>query len=493
MKKIFLNLISGLVVTLTLVSCSDEKTKSHIQLFNLFENPSSISSWHPLTTEQSTPSILVVNQFNIPIENAQVLIGSALDVPFVNNLLMTDKNGQIQNINNWTTVEHVTADAQGYIRQTLLNQSPGILIIKLNTASMTKKAMLKGQVTKLPVVNGDKNIDLGLVMSTLTKSDLLNFDLNLLISPTNDVMKVATYDIAVPSNVSLPAQKEKYIFNLNIEKSEYHFFTSVPGPRRLVATAGRFPFKQVVDELRSGKPFYAVLNYFNLSGGSLRDVNILGSNTQLDIPGSELQFNAPISVASPKINEDEVFVALSASEVSGYFVPTGIREMASNTTASLKAIPNAPAFTVNILKKQTEFMSQSEGADRLSIAILPYQANSKPNLLPLVDNPTVNYSNGYTITLPNISATNGIFPLAISAYISEMSSTSSTTDLVRKWEIFGTNWPAQLTLPNWPMSASANQKRIEINYLGSTVQQDTNLGDDLIKAATHVTHSSVNF
>ncbi len=491
MKKAFLCLVSLFVIA----GCSrDEKTNQ--QLINITESVSKISSWQPLTAEESIPTVQVLNQMNQPVPNAKVLIGSAEGSPFKNNLFVTDKNGYITNAAAWTTVEHVTADAVGYVRQTLLSQQPGQLILKLSPAYLAAQATISGQVTQLPVVDKDKFIDFGLVMAAMTRSDLLNFDLSNVISPINDVMKVASYTLPVPTNVSLPKQKESYIISLTIEKPEYRFFTPTTGTRRLFAAAGRFPFKTVVDELRAGKPFYDVINYFDLRGGGIRDVTVSNQTATMDIPGNELNFTQPVSIASPNLNADEVFVALTASEVSGYLIPTGLKKMAANTTANLNVLDNKPAFTVNVIKKQNEFMASTPGADRLSAALLPYQANVKPNMLPLVSDPTITSTTGYVITMPTISAVSGIYQLAVSCVISDIQISGPAdkpiTDLIRKWEILGTQWPAQIELPNWPLDTTT-KKRFEINFVGGTKPQNINLGNELIDAATHVTHSSADF
>ena len=489
MKKLFLSLLSMIVLS----NCSNDKSNDQI---NITDGVSKISSRQSLNSQQNVPTIQVLNQFGQPIQNAKVLIGSAVGQPFQNNLFVTDKNGSILNLNDWTTNEHVTADAPGFVRQTLLTQQPGHIIIKLNPAQTSTKLTITGQVTQLPIVDRDKNIDFGLVMAAMTRTDILNFDLNSVISPINDVMKVAGNTIPVPTNVSLPKQKESYIIGINIEKPEYRYFSQTSGTRRLFAAAGRFPFKTVVDELRTGKPFYDVINYFDLRGGGIRDVTSTSQTTTMDIPGNELEFTKSVSIASPNLNADEIFVALTASEVSGFLIPTGIRKMAANTTTTLNVLDNKPAYTVNVIKRQSEFMTSGVGADRLSAALLPYSLNAKPNMLPLVNNPSVTNSDGYLIQMPTLNTVGGIFPLAVSAIISDIEisgpANSQTTNFIRKWEILGQKWPTQIQLPNWPLDTTT-QKRFEINYVGGLKSQTIDLGDELIKAATHVTHSSTDF
>jgi hypothetical protein len=491
MKKIFLCIVSIALLS----NCSKEQTQQ--DQFNITRQVSKISSRQALSPENPVPTVQVLDPYNQPIENATVLVGSALDNPFQNNLMLTDKNGMVQNLTDWATAEHVSAEATGFVRQTLLSQQPGHIVIKLSAASQTTKSTVIGKVTQLPVVDRDKNIDFGIVMSALTRSDLLNFDLNAVISPVNDIMKVANYTLPIPSNVSLPKQKENYVIGLTIEKPEYRFLSQTLGTRRLFAAAGRFPFKTVVDELRAGKPFYDILNYFDLTGGGIRDVNITaGQMTQIDIPGNELKFKKSISVNSPQVNADEVFVTLTASEVSGFMIPTGVRKMDSQSTTSLNVLESYPTFTVNVIKRQSEFMATNPGADRLSASLLPYKAKTQPTMLPLINDPSVTNSNGYVIQMPILNSVQGVYSLAVSAIISDIEITGPAdrpvTDYVRKWEILGTQWPTKIQLPNWPLD-TISKKRFEINYVGSLTAKNIDLGDALINSATHVTHSSTEY
>lgn len=485
------------IIPFLLFSCSQERSEYSVKGLQSKIQPQSISSWVALSKSERSALIQVVNQFNEPIENAQILVGSATDNPFKNNFLTTDKNGSAMVPSDWSTPEHVTVDAAGYIRQTLLNQMPGNITIKLNTAYLSVPAMITGEVTQLPVVNGDKNIDLGLVMSALTRADLLNFNLNLILSPFSDVLTVAGQSAQLPSNISLPTQKESYIFNLTISKPKYRYYSPTNGDRRILAAAGKFPFKTVVDELRNGKPFYEMINYFDLTGGGLRDVNVKSPSTNLDIPGNELKFNSQVKITSPQLNPDEVFITMAANEVSGYLIPTGIRKMDSKSTVTLNTMQGKPVYTLSAIKKQSEFMVTAPGSDRLSAAFIAYKAGSAPSLMPLINDPVVSGSNSsYRISLPAVSSTKGVAGIAVTVAISDIQQipdgNSTVTQLIRKWEIMGNDWPKNIQLPKWPLSTSS-RKRFDVNFIGSAIKSSVILGDDLVNSATHLTHSSVDY
>jgi hypothetical protein len=486
-KIIFCSSLLGLTVTLS--GCSPDKK----------EDPKSDSLVRALWSE-ATPEagqIKVVNQFGEPVVQAKILIGSAQNNPFRGNFIETDKAGKVQIPKEWTSPAHVTVDADGYIRQTLLNQKPGNMTLKLNTSYLAQKAELRGQVTNLPIVNMDKLIDFGLVMPALSRGDILNFDLDLVISPLTDVLSVAGQKADLPSNVSLPTQKENYIFNLTVSKPVYRLMVPTLGPKRFFAARGRFPFKAVVDELRDGKPFYELLNYFSILGGGIRDTTLVNPSTTLDIPGIELEFKNTVQVQSAQTNSDEVLMMLAASDVAGSMIPTDVKKTAPSQSITLNSMADKPTYIVSVIKKQSEFMTRTPGSDRMSASLMTYKLNEKQKLLPLVADPTIETTDAYLIHLPVAPNTEGINSIATSAVISDLvdsvNGTNKITSVNRRWEILGLGWSKDIQLPKWPLSQTPNRKRVEINFIGSVNKPPVNLDDSIIEAATHVSHASTDF
>lgn len=445
----------------------------------------------------ATPQIKVINAYGEPIANAQVLIGQAQGTPFKGNFLQTNASGVAIVPKEWTSAAHVTVEAAGYVRQTLLNQKPGHMTLKLNSAYLQQWAEVRGQVTQLPIQNGDKLIDFGLVMPALTRADLLNFDLDQVISPYKDILSVAGQQAPLPSNVSLPTQKESYIFNLTISKPIYRLMIPTLGPKTFYAARGRFPFKKVVDKLRDGMPFYEVLNDFSILGGGLRDTQIVGGQTTLDIPGTELEFKTTVQVQSANAQNDEVLMMLAASEVTGTLILTDVKKITPNQAVALTSMSDKPAYIVSVIKRQSEFMTSTPGADRISASLSPYKAGEKQTLLPLVENPSMTTADSFVIQLPAAPNTAGVRGIAVSAIISDLYETpNGDTKVVsanHRWEILGLGWNAQIQLPAWPLGNMTPTKRVEINFIGSTSNKPVDLDDSIIQAATHVSHSSAQF
>ena len=441
-------------------------------------------------------TVKVLNEFGEPLAQAQILIGLAEGRPFTGNFVTTNTLGVAQIPTSWSTAEPVTVEAAGYVRQTILNQMPGDLTIKLNPAYLPVPAEISGAVTSLPVVNGDKMIDFGLMMPAMTRAELLNFDLKTMISPFYDSLSVAGQSAHVPSNLSLPTQKESYIFNLTISKPIYRMTAPTLGPKQFFAIRGQFPFKSVIDQLRAGKKFLELLNYFSIQGGGLRDVTLLGPKTTLDIPGNEMVFNSSLKIIPAAAGANEILIAVAISEVANSLVPTDIKRATGVNPMSLASLPNTPAFVVNMIKRDSELTATKPGADRMSAVLSPYVKNEQPVLLPLIENPSVTLADGYNIGLPPAPVRDGVQPLAVSATLSDISEIQVGADKVEyfqhRWEIMGLGWDQNIQLPNWPLANSTSKKRLEVNFIGTTSQQPPTL-NGIIDAATHVSHSSTIF
>lgn len=487
-KAIFILAVLGLALQLT--GCSRPQTET------LQSEIVDRVRWTAADPDAAT-QIKVINQFGEPIAGAQVLIGQAQGTPFKGNFLQTNSAGVVVLPKEWTAPAHVTVDAAGYIRLTLLNQKPGNMTLKLNSAYVVPRAELRGQVTNLPVQNGDKLIDFGLVMPALTRSDILNFDLDQVISPYTDTLSVVGQSAPLPSNVSLPTQKESYIFNLTISKPVYRLLVPTLGPKTFYAARGRFHFKTVVDKLRDNAPFYELLNDFSILGGGLREAQVVAGQTTLDIPGTELQFNTTVQVQSASAQSDEVLMMLAASDVAGTLIPTDVKKLSPNQSVTLTSMAGKPAFVINVIKKQSEFMARTSGADRLSASLLPYKPGEKQTLLPLVANPSIQNAGAFVIQLPTAPTTSGVNGIALSATISDLYETENgdtkITSATRRWEVLGLGWGSQIQLPAWPLANMTPIKKVEINFIGSTAGKPVDLDDSIIQAATHISHSSTEF
>lgn len=359
-----LGLLTAIFTSLILTGCSKDKGDKG-DTSEVVTTQIAPFSWQPLKAPNA--QIKIINRFGEAVVGAQILIGDAQGSPFRDNFLTTDRNGQVTVPSTWTTAAAITVSAQGYIRQSILNQNPGNMTIRVNTAYLESYPEVKGNVTDIPVVNKDKLADFALAMPMLTRQDLLtNFSLDQVISPYMDNFSAAGQKMSVPSNVSLPTQKESYsIITVTLDKPIYRIKTPTIGPKKFVAIRGRFVFKTVVDEFRAGKSFADLINKFTIIGGGIKDGVVTSPLTNLDLPGDAIQFTSQLKVNPSTPQSDEVALVLAGSEIDGYMMPTDVKRVTPGQPTTLQSIPNRSTQIVNFIKKQSEFMSTAPGSDRM--------------------------------------------------------------------------------------------------------------------------------
>ena len=232
-------------------------------------------------------------------------------------------------------------------------------------------------------------------------------------------------------------------------------------------------------------------------GGSLRDTNLVQSVTNLNFSAGELEFKKSFQVVTPDAQPDEIIIVLAAAQLNDVFIPTDMKKSTGAQTLTLSSMAGKPPYIVNVIKKQSDFMTTAPGADRMSASLLPFTASAKQRMLPLVNDPTITTTNGYTIRLPASPTTKGIYPLAITTMLSDLievpDGSSTVTIASPRWEVVGLGWGSQIQLPKWPLNNPASKMRVGINFLGSNKNVNPILDDSLIEASTYVTHASTDF
>lgn len=454
----------------------------------------------------STQEILSVGSFTITdingaaIPNAQILIGDSVNSPFNGNILTADKAGKASAPSNWNKAETVTAWAPGYTKVTYIQQTPGAITMRLRKINATKGFEVKGNTTGLPIKDYDDQIDFGVVMPAMTKADLLNFDINAVISPEIDEISTLGQSIKIPSNISLPRQQERYsIFTATLDKPTYRAYFENAGTARLYVMKGRFEFEPVADALREDKSFFDVINSFKITGGGIRDINIQGPNTQLDLPTNELNFTDKKTMVAPQFQSDEAFIALATAKQGNLMVPTDMRRMNKGEKTDLALLPKAESQLLAVIKKKADMASNPPpSAKQMSAALIPFSANTEttPLMLAMVNAPAFGKNGELLVTAP--AAVRSINPIGTYAVLSivneKIQAEKKIETLSQQWEIYAPAWATTIRLPNVPNQAPINgKKRWEVSFLGSQNASQAAAGPAMIQATTHVTHSSTDF
>jgi hypothetical protein len=483
MKKAVL-LISALFLVL---GCSEEKSSK----------PSKPKTQDMIVLDNlSVSEFQVVDEAGAAVAGAEILVGSNLNDPFQGNLVKTDASGKAEAPKDWKTELPVTVHAPGYVAITYLGQAPHSLAFKLKKAPTLTRMELAGETSGYPIKDRDGFVDFGVVMKGLSKAEIIAFDINKVLSPEYDSFSVAGQQMFVPTNISLPRQKETYIIPVTLEKNAFRVFFQEPGSHKVLGIRGKFPFRDVVDQMRAGKGMADLINYFSLEGGTLQTVNISSPKQVLNFNMSEITFNSSVPVVAPRVANGEVVVALAGQQVDGVLMPTDVKKIAAGQSMNLKTTDASKALVVKVLKRESEFNSTvAANNDRLSAVMAPASDKSPTEFLSLVENPKLQ---GTDLILDAPKAVPGIEAYSTYLILSELQTindgSGGTIKIpLHRWEVYAPGWINQMTLPRRPFSELANpQWRWEVSFLGGKDSVPA-MGPEMIEKTTHVTRSSVDF
>lgn len=506
-----LRVLNGLIlVTVSvflLVSCAEvnqnafQSHGSNVQngyrSFNLL--PGFVDDEFGFNFYRSRPRIRVTDIFGYPVPGARILIGDGLNTPFEGNYFLTNANGEAEIPDLWTMNATITADAAGYIRVSYLSQSPGPMNLIMQPDLNVRRAELAGNTQGFKIVNGDKLIDFGLTLKAMTYEDLLSFDLNMVLSPYKDVISAGGFDIYLPSNVSLPPQKESYgIFPISLSKNQYRlFFSPTEATQKIMTANGRFVFKKVVDGYREGRPVYELLDHFALTGGTFNDVIINSSKKNMDVQVESFIFTEKRNIQAQRYSNEEVLFSLGIHKQGGYLVPTDVKRTPSASVQALNIYTADRAYYLGVLKKAKEMDPKTPGDERTSAVFLPFEERLQAQFLPFINAPIPAGSG--RLNLPQPSNSIGVNELGMYSVLSQgrkvkLSSGEEVIVYDKNWEVYGEGWSKHITLPQWPLQkTNFTGKKWEITFIGSKKTKVFNYGPTILEAATHVTHSAVAF
>ncbi len=476
-----LNIFLFVALALSFTACSDSNlgpsTQRPQDLWGIF----------------ATSDIVVLGADMQPLENAKILIG-AEEGSLPGNFIATDASGRAALPAAWINAEPVTIDAPGYVRATYYAQMPGAHHYQLRKKTGMSQYEVSGITQGHNVVDKDDFIDFGLVIPALTRNDLMAFDLAAVISTQMDTISILGQTVEIPSNVTLPRQRESYILPVTIEKPGYRLYFTDPGIKKVYAARGRFPFETVVDRLRAKAEFHELINYFTISGGGVKDINVAKSTTQVNLSVKDLNFTSKARISAPNIASDEMMLAVTTAEMGEYLVPTDVKSFKAGERRDLATL-DQNSVLVGILKKTNEIDSNAPGADRLSAVMIP-AANAAPQFLPLLEAPSL-ASNG-DMLVPKANLIRGVNAVATYSVVSQQVEVLQGKDkvIMKKpyWEVYAPYWLDVVSLPRWPEASkrAAGKKIWEVNLIGSLKASQVDLGPAMLNEATHVTHTSLD-
>ena len=159
-----------------------------------------ITSLSTLAVAKSGEKIRILNEKLQPIAGADVLIVTDPGHPFANNKMKTGQDGTFTITADWSSNQPLTITADGYIKTTFLNVEPASHEFQLHQIDTPNQIEIKGTTTGFGTFKKDGKVNFGLVYPALRRRQLATFDMDAILSPQFDQIKVFTETIALPSN-----------------------------------------------------------------------------------------------------------------------------------------------------------------------------------------------------------------------------------------------------------------------------------------------------
>lgn len=473
-------------VFLTLTACSENPQQAHNNLINQTDDLSNLRSYSRLLYDQS--SIQVVDESNKPISNAKVLIGYALNQPFENNWLTTDQNGSFVIPSHWNETLPVTIEATGYIRTTYYHQSPNSTQLVIRQVDQQNKFSVTGKTLNFEKYIKEKDgiVDAAVVLPLMARKDLFFFNESTLMSTQLDYISVMGQKIGLPSNLSLPQQREKYsFFSFTLDKPQFKHMPTKPGMFHYLATRAKISVNALVDD----RSVTNMVNNLQISGGGLRSVAVTG-NHYVDIPVNEIEFNSKVSSHSYQFGKESIILSVALAKRANLYYFTDVKALDPNKSKMLNTQPNIQselAYIWTVSHKDSSFKQVS--------ALLTTPDKSQPFLSliekPNLQNEVIEVQKPHEVT--NIRKAGMFVSLGEMKTINTGSSTEPLEVTTAKWEIFSPEWAQQLPLIQWPSGLNTlSFNKLEVTYFGSTHKAQPNRLVNItpIESVTHATRNS---
>lgn len=467
----------------------------------------------------SSNALTVLDKAGQPIVGATILLGYEPGNPFQGNVLTTDAQGIAGVPADWKAALPVTVQAQGFVSQTLPVTLPGDLNIQLSPQEGAD-LQVAGETTDFGRLVTDGKVDFGLVIPAMGRDQLLSFDMSTVISPATDKIEIIGNEVELPSNITLPDQRETYIFPITLNKPAYRVFLRNPGQYTVSATRGQFPLQRVVNDIRAGKSIFELVNHFTFISGGQRAVDVNGNVTGANLAVNQVPFNTQVGVRAPNFATTQVMMSLALTEQNGLMAPTDLKRLNPGQSLNLKStaaagaqqvlsllMDNAAAliagttlerFFAPVLNPPAKVgTTAAQDFSKLTFAIQPAAGGVAPEFLPMVNKPEIN---GNVVTLDMPALPNGLTAIATYLVFSEIekvgTGATATERRTRLWEVWNESWINQVELPQIEFTRNPNRVyRWEVMFLAgpSHFVRDLNLtsGVDL-NSVSHVTRNAVD-
>jgi hypothetical protein len=429
------------------------------------------------TAANANDQINVVDENNQPVANAKVMLGFEPGNPFPGNVFTTNGSGIADIPADWKAALPITVQADGYIITTIPETQPGQRVIQLTKRELNSDLEVKGTTTDFGRLIRDGKVDFGMVVPALSRKQMLAFDVSSVISPQNDTITIVGNSVNIPSNITLPEQTETYIFPIELNKPDYRVYMRAPGQYRMGVTHGQFPLQRVVGDIRAGKSFLEIVNYFDFKEGGQQTLTV-DTNMQVNMPVNQIPFTSTLTVKAPQFAGNLAMLSLAMFEQDGTFLPSDLKRLTPGQSLPLKAPANSPMSVVSLLLEnqsatlfdltsilRTWFAplfalkgghapwdenaaAAEQNFSKLSFTFLPATGGVTPQFLQLVNKPELS---GQNMKLSAPALLPGLVASGVYLTLSEIEQIGQEKLKVerrtRLWEIWSDTWISQMEMP----------------------------------------------
>ncbi len=456
------------------------------------------------TSDIETRAVISVTDTNgKAIAGAKILIGMGLNNPFNGNFLTTDQSGKAPVPSKWTGPMPVTIEAPGYVRTTFFDRLPSELEFKLRKTPRNVRYEVRGTTTNYSGLSDGKHINVGLVFPAFSRREVPNIDLAALVSPETDEIKVLGKAIALPSNISVPAQRVNYIISVNLNKPQFRMIFDGPEERKLAVVHVRGVLRDLVDEMDKGFALTQIANKVQFVGGAVKTHAGGDKPAFLSMAVNEETFSPLIRVTAPKFANNQNMIAVAVPAWGGAYAISDVKGVKSGASVTLAAPRNglAQGLVVSLLRmnRKEESLSGVENSF-FSAAITRANQSQAINFLEMIKAPEVRAN---TLVLQPPRSVAGVEKVMTRAVLSRIEiPADSKYKLERKtpqWELYAKDWTSSLTLPEWPNGTAMKpgKMRWEAEFAGVPTAEmpglSGSIGVNMLEKVTHVTRSGLDF
>jgi len=445
----------------------------------------------------------VRNDLGQPVANARILIGHKPGQPFAGNELTSDVRGEWVAPSEWTDAQPISITADGYIPATFFSQAPELRDFEIRRQPNAQQRSVRGETQGFGQLARDGFLDVGLVVPAVSRAQMVNFQISSLISPESDTIElVLGQKAAIPANLTLPRQRENYVVPITFDKPGYRLQIATDQPTQMVALHGRFPFRELVDELRAGKPIFDLINRLEIRGGGVQVIPAGTQDQNLNLSVSDKKFTKRIRVRAPMLASNQVMLALPLVIDGGMVYPTDVKRVGSRSTQEVAFSNGDPKDALLLtVARSADLRGGLKGPqlDEFSAVIRSLsEADEAPDFLSQVAPPRLNHLN-LLLNAPQSSAQ--LAPFATYLQI-------STVEIVRAgdvefekkttaWEGFVDDWATDLQLPEPVLTSSiAQQRRLEVYFLADRSRPPKSrirvMGPTILANVSHVSKNAID-